>query len=204
MIDYDFINAVLAKYEGKGYTRGYVPCEGGTYFGGNEPEKGKPLGASGVTIATGVDLGQQTLKGLSDMGISIEPLAVLKPYIGLKKQAAIEVLKSSPLTITAEQVREIDEMVHKYYIHNTARGFGYERFESAPKEVQAVAVSLCYQFGSPWRAVSPSLGMAWEAMQAGKYREAAAYLSNPNGWSAEHRQYLLRRRQEAELLNTLI
>jgi len=203
MINYEFINAVLAKYEGKAYARGYVPCKGGVYFGGADSPKGDALGASGVTIATGVDLGQQTLRGLAAMGVYSDTLGILHPYLGLQKQAAINKLKEAPLTISPKQVEEIDEAVHKFYIQDAARKFGQERFDAAPKEVQAVAVSLCYQFGTPYRAASPGLGLAWEALRAGNYKDAALHLANPTGWSAKdpnHQQYLPRRRQEASLL----
>jgi len=195
MINYDFINEVLAKFEGKAIPRGYVPCKDGV-----------PLGASGVTIATGVDLGQQTMDGLRSMGVSESTLKVLSPYIGLQKQSAVLKLKAAPLTITPEQVKEIDDAVHKAYIADTAQRFGRERFESVPKEAQAVAVSLCYQFGIPNRPASPSLRLAWDAIRAGSYKQAALHLTNQNGWSAknpDHRQYLPRRRQEAALLNAI-
>jgi len=200
MIDYDFINAVLAKFEGKAFTRGYIPCKGGTYYGGHDPSRGEALGASGVTIATGVDLGQQTHSGLEAMGISKETLMRLTPYIGLKRQAAIDRLKKEPLTITAEQVTEIDNAVHNRYIQEAAAIFGKERFEAAPKQAQAVAVSLHYQFGTPRRDASPSLGLAWEEMRHGKYKSAAEHLAYLQGWSKDHQQYMIRRRQEAALL----
>jgi len=203
MINYDFINEVLAKFEGKAFARGYIPCKGGTYYGGAEPEKGEPLGASGVTVATGVDLGQQTREGLFSMGISADTIVSLIPYLGLKKQFAVQKLKEKPLVITPEQVKEIDNAVHKAYIADAAKRFGQERFEAAPKEVQAVAVSLCYQFGIPSRPVSPSLGLAWQAMRAGNYKDAALHLTNLNGWSKDHQQYIGRRKQEAALLNAI-
>jgi len=202
MIHFDFINEVLALFEGSAYTKGYIPCSGGTYYGGTEPDKGEPLGASGVTIATGVDLGQQTSTGLRAMGLSLETLAVLTPYIGLKKQYAVQRLKEKPLTITQEQVKEIDDAVHKTYIADAARKFGQERFEAAPKEAQAVAVSLCYQFGNPSRLASPGLGLAWDAIKAGNYKSAAQYLTDLRLWNKDH-QFISRREQEAALLGAI-
>jgi hypothetical protein len=202
MIDYGYINSVLALFEGKAYERGYIPCKGGTYYGGG-PEKGEPLGASGVTIATGVDLGQQTRGGLASMGVSGETLLFLEPYIGLKKQAAVERLKAAPLTITPERVKEIDGAVHKHYIDGAAEMFGVGRFNDAPKQVQAVAASLHYQFGTPFRDASPGLGLAWSALRHGNYREAATYLTAPQGWSKDHQQYMARRKQEAALLREI-
>jgi hypothetical protein len=203
MIDYDYINAVLAKFEGKAYTRGYIPCKVGTYYGGAEPEKGEPLGASGVTIATGVDLGQQTAGGLEKMGISHETRMALIPYLMLKRRDAVAKLKAAPLVITPEQAAEIDNAVHRYYINETADMFGAGRFNDAPKQAQAVAVSLHYQFGTPRRDASPALGLAWEALREGRYRLAEDYLFAPHGWSIEHQQYMGRHRQEAAILREI-
>lgn len=57
------IRAFLATVEGKQQTQGYIPCDlvgGGTanYKGGPNPERYRPMGVSGVTVGTGVDLGQ--------------------------------------------------------------------------------------------------------------------------------------------------
>jgi hypothetical protein len=200
MIHRDYIETVLAWFEGKGKARGYIPCQQGTYYG-TGPEKGEPLGASGVSIATGVDLGQQTAKGLESMGVSASTLAVLAPYIGLKKQDALKKLQSAPFQLTEAQVEEIDRAVHKRYIDSAAGLFGREAFENAPKEVQAVAVSLHYQFGTPRRQDSPALEYAWVSMKRGEYRTAADYLRNPELWSPSHRAYMPRRKAEAAILD---
>jgi len=201
MINKKYIESVLARFEGKAIARGYIPCYQGTYYGGDSPDKGAPLGASGVTIATGVDLGQQTMKGLAVMGISASTLAILAPYIGLQKQEALKKLQSDPFTITAEQVEEIDTAVHNRYIEQAATIFGRELFENAPKEAQAVAVSLHYQFGTPKRPDSPGLANAWANMQQGAYKEAAECLRNPSNWSASHQIYMPRRKAEAAILD---
>jgi len=198
MIDRDFIGTVLARFEGRSIPRGYVPCRGGTFHGSGD--MGEPLGASGVTVATGVDLGQQSEAGLRAMGISAGTLAVLAPYLGLKRADAVAKLRARPLTLSPEQVAEIDGAVHERYIANAAKLFGREAFAAAPREVQAVAVSLHYQFGVPARPLSPALEWAWNAMKAGRYREAAAALREEELWSVPHRSYMNRRRAEAALL----
>jgi GH24 family phage-related lysozyme (muramidase) len=200
MIDRDYIETVLARFEGKAIARGYIPCQHGTYYG-TGPEKGEPLGASGVTIATGVDLGQQTVPGLRSMGVSEHTLAILTPYIGLQREHAMKKLQSSPFQLTEAEVEEIDRAVHKRYIDSAAALFGREAFENAPKEAQAVAVSLHYQFGTPRRQDSPALEKAWESMKRGEYRDAAAYLRSIELWSKPHRAYMARRFAEAAILD---
>jgi len=202
MIEKEYIEKVLAHFEGRAIQRGYVPCKGGTFYG--SIDCGEPLGASGVTVATGVDLGQQTRRGLLSMGISERTVAALAPYIGLKKTEAVERLRAAPLALTPEQVAEIDNAVHNRYIEEAALLFGPDAFAAAPKEAQAVAVSLHYQFGEPRRPASPALALAWEAMRLGKYVRAAAYLRDANLWSEPHRAYMNRRRQEAAILEAVI
>jgi hypothetical protein len=118
----------------------------------------------------------------------------------LKKGAAKEVLLQHPLHLSVEEVEQIDDLIHKRYIDETALMFGRAVFEVASKQVQAVAVSLHYQFGIPRRKESSALEKTWEAMRRGAYQEAAGYLRNPNLWSQSHRVYLVRRRMEAVLL----
>jgi hypothetical protein len=188
MIHTDYITEILGRFEGKAIAKGYVPCKNGV-----------PLGASGVTIGTGLDLGQQTEGSVKALNLPVEVYVRLVPYLGLKRQAALDALRIKPLVLSPEEVHTLDRAVHNKYIAETAALFG-PGFEEAPKEVQAVAVSLHYQFGTPRRAASPALSLAWYAMQNKNYEAAAGYLTAPQGWSADHRQYLPRRKQEAALV----
>ncbi|MEG6503236.1 pesticin C-terminus-like muramidase, partial [Desulfovibrio sp. 1214_IL3152] len=68
------IRAFLATVEGKQQTQGYIPCDlvgGGTanYKGGPNPERYRPMGVSGVTVGTGVDLGQTDAATLVRIGV---------------------------------------------------------------------------------------------------------------------------------------
>jgi hypothetical protein len=188
MIHTDYIVEILGHFEGKAIPKGYVPCKDGV-----------PLGASGVTIGTGFDLGQQSEKDLHNLALPKLLYEKLVPYLGKKKMAALVFLKDHPLELTSEEVKTLDFAVHEKYIMETERLFG-DNIADVPKQVQAVAVSLHYQFGTPRRIASPALELAWESMQRGLYGQAADYLMMPQGWSANHRQYMVRRKQEAALL----
>jgi hypothetical protein len=48
-----------------------------------------PTSGSGVTIGTGVDLGQQSSSSLTDMGVPAALVQRFKPYLGLKTEAAV-------------------------------------------------------------------------------------------------------------------
>jgi hypothetical protein len=193
MIHTDYIVEILGRFEGKAIAKGYVPCKDGI-----------PLGASGVTIGTGFDLGQQDDKVLDCLILPETLTKKLRPYIGIKKADAVLYLTAHPLVLSDEEVSLLDKAVHVKYITETEVLFGIDRFEYAPKQVQAVAVSLHYQFGTPQRTASPGLGFAWEAMQKRRYSEAAEYLTNPAGWSVDNRQYMGRRKQEADLLREAV
>ena len=192
MIHIDYIRTVLERFEGKSITKGYVPSS-----------NGEPIGVSGVTIATGLDLGQQTRTGLEAMGIPAALVDRFAPYLGVQKKEAQYILSKYPLTLTRDEVAAVDAAVHAKYIEATAALFGSDTFAVAPKEVQAVAVSLHYQFGTPFRKASPALGNAWAAMQRGDYARAAAQLRDPLGWSKPHQQYCKRRQSEAALLDVV-
>ncbi|MDR2051131.1 MAG: pesticin C-terminus-like muramidase [Deltaproteobacteria bacterium] len=186
----DYIRSVLERFEGRRVSAGYVPADA----------SGKPLGSSGVTVATGLDLGQQTVASLEGMGLPAALIDRFRPYLGARQEEARNMLAQSPLTLTPEEVERTDAAVHAKYIDETAELFGRAGFETAPGDVQAVAVSLHYQFGSPWRRASPALGAAFEALRRGEYAAAADLLEDPSGWSPPHRQYLARRKAEAMLL----
>lgn len=89
-IDWEFI----ASLEGKGKTTGYVPDAAGSQ--------------SGVTIATGFDLGQRNESDLRSLGLSAALITKFKPYLGLKAKAAVDFLAKNPLTITDDESKEID------------------------------------------------------------------------------------------------
>lgn len=82
MIDFKFIE----KLEGSA-RKGYVP----------DPDNSK----SGVTIACGFDIGQRSADELNKA--FCRSLAdKLQPYVGLKKQDAVDALTQIPLTVTIE------------------------------------------------------------------------------------------------------
>ncbi|GHU12566.1 hypothetical protein FACS1894161_1060 [Spirochaetia bacterium] len=199
MIDLGFICEVLARFEGKAILRGYVPCIKGAWFPG-DGDKGEALGCSGVTVGTGVDLGQQSVVLLRLMGLPEILIEKLAPYCGRYKAIAIAFLNNNPLVLSPEEARLLDEAVHKHFIKQTSVLFGRERFEAAPKEAQAVAVSLHYQFGTPRRSASPALEKAWNALREGNYGKAAAFLRNRELWGVAHKPYMSRREAEAALL----
>ena len=117
----------------------YVPNNGG-----------KVLGNSGVTIASGLDLGQR--KHLDDIELSAEIKAKLTPYLGVKKEAALELVNNSPLNLSQEEVEEIDSAVEKAYYEKASKRFDSlasgKKFDDLPPQVQTALYSLQYNTGS--------------------------------------------------------
>ena len=188
-IDYGYIGAVLARFEGAGIARGYVPTKNGV-----------PLGVSGVTIGTGVDLGQQNAAGLAHMGVPPDLVRKFAPYLGLKKDAALEALRRRPLTLNAAEVKTLDDAVLRCYVRNVAARYDRDgpaqTFAALPPPAQAVVVSLLYQRGLGYATNAPEL---WQALLSGKWLSAAAWLANPANGGGYHS----RRKAEGELLKKI-
>ena len=84
----------LTEKEGGSMTTGYVPA-------------GSPK--SGVTIATGLDLGNFDL---NDLNVSEELKTKLKPYVGFRGDEARAIAEQ--LTVTPEEAKEIDDALDEY------------------------------------------------------------------------------------------
>lgn len=153
MIDMPYIESVLRRFESRQLVA-YIPCSKRNFTGTNDfAACGDVLGASGVTVGTGLDLGQQSLSGLQRMGIPAHILDRLRPYIGLKKSAAVQALAAHPLTLTDSDVDAIDACVHREYVARIERLYDRERtgpltFADCPKQAQAVMTSVYYQLGA--------------------------------------------------------
>jgi len=127
-IDWDFISA----REGKGRLTGYVPDADGS--------------DSGVTIATGFDLGARNLADLT--GLPKTLIDKLTPYLGIKGAQAEEV--AGNLLITNPEAKTIDEFSKKDAVEKlqskwqAATG---ESFDDLPKHKATVIASVAFQYG---------------------------------------------------------
>ena len=131
--------AFLGQQEGAAKTTAYVPKD----------KAGKALDSSGVTIGTGVDLGSKDknyFRYLDDADL----VAKLEPYFGKKKDAAISALNKTPLTLTADEVKKLDNYVKKLEFRtlknkwNSSSDIKWEDLSSG--KATAVA-SVYYQYG---------------------------------------------------------
>ena len=192
-----FIRAYLEKWE-KRETRAYIPCRKRNFTGRNVvSECGDVIGASGVTVGSGLDLGQQTEADLDRMGLAPELVALFRPYLGKRRAEAVAALAAAPLELTDAQCDALDIAVHEDYIRRAA--IAYDRampdapFALVPPEAQAVIVSLFYQLG----AGVTRYPRAWRFLLDADWEAAARELES--GFA----RFAARRADEARLLREI-
>lgn len=203
----DKIQEVLRRpgFEGPQQLRGYIPCDlttGGTanYKGGPNPERYVAMGASGVTIGTGVDLGQTNKDTLRGMGVSNAVVYKLMPYLEQSRAAAVDALHRLPLTLSQAAADELDEAMLNHHISKISAYYDAATdpgtFASLPWQAQAAIVSIQYQRGVKSPRKYPN---TWKAFVNQDWKDAAYRLGTGRFWTG----YQGRRRLESELLKEL-
>lgn len=127
-IDWNFIS----EREGSRILSGYVPDAKGS--------------KSGVTIATGFDLGARNLADLKGLPKAI--IDKLKPYLGIKGAQAQEVAKD--LSITDAEAQTIDEFSKTEAVDRLKAKWQAttgESFDDLPKHKATVVASVAFQYG---------------------------------------------------------
>ena len=215
-VDMDFIDGFLRRVEGY-MLRGYIPCKrlsdgkGKNYVGppGTPPDgvqfaatgqawEFAAMGASGVTIATGVDLGQTGRATLVGYGLAAEYADLYLPYYGKKRDEALSALHEKPLIVSEECAKATDTALHTGYLQGVIRRYNQDGpktpFESLPREAQAAIFSLLYQNGcSGGPKKNPG---AWQSLVAGNWVKAAGVFMAASQWQG----YQDRRKSEGKLL----
>lgn len=134
LIDFSFI----AEKEGGLRTDGYVPKD----------SNGMPQSNSGLTVGVGVDLAHVSVNSLRDAGISEETIETVKPAIGLKGQAAADLVGT--VNLTEAQAQELTGYVQQrefgYLIDAFDRDAGIT-FKDMPEEWRTVLASVFWQYG---------------------------------------------------------
>jgi len=194
----------LEESEGALVLEGYIPRRGGEI-----------LGASGVTISTGIDLGQQSASGTRSIldayvaesgethGADVDDLMEkLDPYFGLQKEEAARALEATPLSVSRGEAVLLAEAFKHHFLNQIARQFdrnnklGME-FRRLPEAAQTVIMDFAYQYG-----LSTTKGSVrqtfWGYVYNGQWNELADWLqSGPD-------DYKSRRRREGDLLEAAI
>ena len=175
-VDWEFISA----REGGQRLEAYVP----------EPE----VSQSGVTVATGVDLGQRSASDIDNLDIPDTLKAKLKPYAGVIKQAAKKLLAENPLEITkteadaldkAVKQKALDELIGRYDAATTGK-----KFSELPSGAQTVIASVAFQYGN----LATETPKFWKMVTEQRWADAVAELRDFGD------AYPTRRKLEADLL----
>lgn len=180
-VDYKF----LSDLEGGSKTTGYVPAAG--------------VSKSGVTIATGFDLGQRSENDLKSLRLDALLIAKLKPYLGSKGANAQALLIKNPLMINLIQAQAIDKSVKSLHIaqlklkYNAAPG-NKIKFIDLPPEAQTVITSVSFQYGVGLNIRAPKF---WKAATSQDWPETIKILKSFGD------AYPTRRKKEAALLEKI-
>ncbi|WP_165177923.1 pesticin C-terminus-like muramidase [Desulfovibrio sp. ZJ369] len=193
MVHTEFIRRFLARWETRQLVA-YIPCRKRNFTGRENPAAcGEPIGASGVTVGAGLDLGQQAEADLRRMGIPDALMERFRPYLGKRRQDALAALAAAPLTLTDAQCEAVDAAVHGDYIRRAAALYDRDSaglpFANVPPQAQAVIVSLFYQLGAP-----SGYPKTWKYLCAGDWARAARELQTG------FKRYANRRADEGRLL----
>lgn len=153
---------------------------------------------SGVTIASGFDVGQLNLQAFNKLPISDALKAKLKPYVGLKKFAAVNYLKAHPLTITPAEMQELNNVAANMILQPLVKSYDKASktpFVDLPPEAQTALFSFAYQYGSGFMYKSGTRQL-WNYYVAQNWSKVKQTLHS-------FKLYAPRRRQEAKLINEL-
>lgn len=182
-VDHQFIS----DREGGSRTTGYVPASG--------------VSNSGVTVATGFDLGARNESDLNGLGLDAALVTKLKPYLGKAKKAAEDALKAAPLTITADEAEAIDKAVRKKAVLSLKAKFlaaagntAKTDFFDLPAEAQTAIASVSFQYGD----LGTKAPKFWAAVTAQDWKTTASVLRNFGD------AYKTRRNLEADLIDKLV
>lgn len=170
-IDWDFIG----ELEGKRILNGYVPTT-------------KNM-KSGVTIATGFDLGQRNEGDLS--GLPKALIEKLKPYLGIKGAEAKTL--AGNLKITDSEAKTIDEFSHGEVLNDLRKKWKAKTgksFDDLPMHKATIVASVRFQHGD----LATKTPNFWRQTTTGDWQGATENLRN---FQDEHPR---RRNKEADYL----
>jgi GH24 family phage-related lysozyme (muramidase) len=174
-VDFNFIK------EQEGFkTTGYVPVD----------KDGKVLGSSGVTVASGFDLGQ---RGINDLqGLPKELVKKLGPFVGLQGSKALN--NANKLVLTNEEALTVNKFAKKQELGRLSKKWKAETgtdFSSLPKEQATAIASVAFQYGD-LETKAPNF---WNQVTTGNWDGAKKNLANFGD------KYDSRRKRELEYLN---
>lgn len=178
----------LSEWEGGQYLRGYVPFQNINQPGGTT--KSVVAGVSGMTIATGFDIGQHSADALRSVeGLSSAALTALAPYAGkhfpnLDKAAVIaRVSGIGPIPVIDKgDADALDRDAGKEALTATMAVWAAQKkpnvpaFTALPGAWQTVMMSRTYNQGPSWARPGSATQGFFQAAIEGRWRDAAIAL----------------------------
>lgn len=186
--------AAVSQFEGKQRLDGYVPMS-----------KGQVAGRSGVTIATGWDIGQMNKQEIKALNLPPALEQKVLPYAGKVKGEAVEALQAQPLAISRDEANLIDQKIKAKHLDAAIRSWDAGK-DGQPPTVKFAELTSAQQTVLFSRTFHQGVGMAntatardfYAAAQRGDWQQAEAelrdYPAAKAGW------YKNRVNAEADLL----
>ena len=153
---------------------------------------------SGVTVGTGVDVGQRSVAEIQALDIPEDLKQKLIPYAGLKGQAAVNFLANRPLRLTEGEAYALDQAVAQEIFGDVATLYdaaSEDSFLELPLEARTAIGDLAYQYGPNLAQRTPDF---WGDVTQGRWDEATQTLRDFGD------RYPDRRNEEAALLEQAI
>ena len=188
----------LADFEGGQAQHGYIPG----HILGVKDDGDKVAGRSGVTIATGFDIGQwSTLDLRKTFGLSAALQEKYKRFCGKIKQDAINELESKGLSVSKPEADETDMKVQRFHLIGAMAVWDADpkpaqKFTELTMAQQTVILSRTYHQGTgmPDTKIAQSF---YSAAQKGDWVAAEKALRN---YPVKAKWYQTRVHQEADYL----
>ena len=175
----------------------FIRRQEGFRLDGYVPELGFSRG--GVTVGTGVDIGQMNVADIMALDIPQELKQKLAPYAGLIGQDAAYLLNIRPLHLTEHEANALDRVVTHNTVEGVARHFNTaapgNSFTELPPEARTVIADLAHQYGSNLAQRIPNF---WSDVTEGRWESVIQKLRNFGD------RYSTRRNAEADLLQGAI
>ena len=149
-------------------TIGYVPLD----------DAGKPLGKSGVTVGAGVDLGQWSEAQLRQRRVPDAIIEQVRPYLGVRGNEAVEILRHKPLNMSREDASTLTECIRSDILDDLVRRYDAASdrpFRYLDQQAQTVIASIAFQFGTDLAKATPRF---WRQVTTRDWKAAHANLLN--------------------------
>ncbi|MCK6684874.1 MAG: pesticin C-terminus-like muramidase [Thermoanaerobaculia bacterium] len=192
---------IVGAKEGGRAVKGYVPASLRNYDGSSKYDPKNPVAQqSGVTVATGFDIGQKSLAEIKKLEIPDELKKKLEPFAAKKGEAAVNLLfDRKGLELTPDEARTIDLAIPRAMLkrlaeeYDKAKGSGPE-FYCLPKKVRTAVFSYAYQNGANANSYTgPKQKEFWKAVTEQRWEDAIAVLES---YTLDSK----RRKSEADLI----